>query len=90
MKRFEGFMKGVNLGGWLSQCDYSEERCRSFIRPEDFTRIRSWGADHVRVPVDYDLLEPEAALEQGSQFAELVLPLEAGGCGMRTRGKGRC
>ena len=37
-----------------------------------------------------NLLEPEAALEQGSQFSELVLPLEAGGCGMRTGGKGRC
>ena len=37
-----------------------------------------------------NLLEPEAALEQGSQFAELILPLEAGGCGMRTGGKGRC
>ena len=37
-----------------------------------------------------NLLEPEAALEQGSQFAELVLPQEAGGCGMRTGGKGRC
>ena len=27
MKDFKGFKKGVNLGGWLSQCDYrrSEE-----------------------------------------------------------------
>ena len=73
MKQFEGFTKGVNLGGWLSQCDYSEERCRSFIRPEDFAVIRSWGADHVRVPVDYDLLEDETGGAEPRGFAYLRL-----------------
>ena len=74
MKCFEGFTKGINLGGWLSQCDYSEERCRSFIRPEDFAVIRSWGADHVRVPVDYDLLEadPDGAEPRGFGYLRLA------------------
>ena len=38
-----------------------------------------------------NLLDPESALEQGSQFADLILPFEAGGRCMRTGGgKGRC
>ena len=71
MKRFEGFTKGVNLGGWFSQCDYSEERYDGFIRPEDFARIKAWGADHVRLPVDYNLLEDEAGLPRESGYLRL-------------------
>jgi len=54
-----GFRRGVNLGGWLSQCDYSADRLANFIKAEDFARIASWGLDHVRVPVDYNVLEDE-------------------------------
>lgn len=52
-----GIHRGVNLGGWLSQCDYSAERINHFIEEEDFQRIGSWPVDHVRVPVDYNVLE---------------------------------
>ena len=52
-----GFYRGVNLGGWLSQCDYSRERLENFIREEDIARIAGWGLDHVRIPVDYNVLE---------------------------------
>ena len=34
-----GFVRGVNLGGWLSQCDYSRERLDGFVKEEDFDRI---------------------------------------------------
>ena len=71
MKRFEGYQRGVNLGGWFSQCDYTEERYNNFIREEDFAIIRSWGLDHVRVPVDYDLLENEDGTYRASGFAHL-------------------
>ncbi|MBQ9563922.1 MAG: cellulase family glycosylhydrolase [Lachnospiraceae bacterium] len=57
MKIWEGYQKGINLGGWFSQCDHTEERYDRFVRAEDFARIRAWGADHVRIPVDYELLE---------------------------------
>ena len=57
MRIWAGYQKGVNLGGWFSQCDHSRERYDRFITEDDFARIRSWGADHVRVPVDYELLE---------------------------------
>ena len=62
-----GFYKGVNLGGWMSQCDYSRERLDSFITEEDFAQIARWGFDHVRLPVDYNILQTPAGelLEEG-------------------------
>lgn len=54
-----GIRRGVNLGGWLSQCDYSADRLNNFIKAEDFARIASWGLDHVRIPVDYNVLEDD-------------------------------
>ena len=57
MKTFTGFQHGVNLGGWLSQCDYSAERLEGFITREDFEVIASWRLDHVRLPIDYNIFE---------------------------------
>ena len=57
MKRFDGFMHGVNLGGWFSQCDYSQLRYDTFVTEEDIKTISSWGMDHIRLPVDYNLVE---------------------------------
>lgn len=57
MKTFTGFTKGVNLGGWLSQCDYSTEHLETFITENDFKKIASWGVDHIRVPIDYNILQ---------------------------------
>lgn len=54
-----GINKGVNLGGWLSQCDYSEERLNTFITEEDFREIAALGFDHVRIPVDYNVIQNE-------------------------------
>ena len=52
-----GFKKGVNLGGWFSQCDYSEERLNNFITETDFKQIASLGFDHVRIPIDYNVIQ---------------------------------
>ena len=57
MKSLTGFLKGVNLGGWLSQCDYSSERLNHFISEGDFKTIAGWGCDHVRLPIDYNIFE---------------------------------
>ncbi len=57
MAKLDGFHKGVDLGGWLSQCDHTRERYETFITEKDLEIIASWGADHVRVPIDYELLE---------------------------------
>ncbi|MBR6968976.1 MAG: cellulase family glycosylhydrolase [Ruminococcus sp.] len=57
MKYLNGFNKGVNLGGWLSQCSYEKEHLDTFVGEKDFKVIASWGADHVRAPFDYNIIE---------------------------------
>lgn len=60
MKKMEGFYRGVNLGGWISQCyEYSEEHYNSFIVEKDIETIKGWGLDHVRLPVDYTVVQNE-------------------------------
>ena len=71
MKKFEGFQRGINLGGWLSQCDHSEERYANFIKEEDIRRISEWGLDHIRIPVDYELFEDEQGNYREAGFALL-------------------
>lgn len=77
MLREKGFCKGINLGGWLSQCDYSEERLNGFITEPDFAKIASWGLDHVRIPIDYNILENEdgSFKEEGFEHIEGALGL---------------
>ncbi|MBR4456515.1 MAG: glycoside hydrolase family 5 protein [Solobacterium sp.] len=68
MRLFEGFQKGINLGGWLSQeDDLSPRHYRTFITEADIRTIRGFGADHVRLPVDYRRIESEEGerLEDG-------------------------
>ena len=61
MKKFEGYFHGIDLGGWLSQCDYSQDRLDNFIKKSDIEKIKSWGLDHVRVPVDYNIFQSDDA-----------------------------
>ena len=62
MKKFEGFQRGVNLGGWLSQCvSYDKAHFDGFITEKDIKDIKSFGLDHVRVPVDYDVFMNESS-----------------------------
>lgn len=77
MLKSKGFYKGVDLGGWLSQCDYSEDRLNNFITEPDFEKIASWGLDHVRLPIDYNILENEdgSYKEDGFQRIEGALAL---------------
>ena len=73
MKKFEGFQKGVNLGGWISQFDaYDPAHFQSFITEKDIAEIASLGFDHVRVPVDYNVLEDEEGnpREDGFRYLE--------------------
>ena len=75
MRVFTGYQKGVDLGGWFSQCDHSEERYDTFITEKDFAVIKGWGCDHVRLPVDYDLLEDKngAPREKGYERLERAI-----------------
>ena len=56
MKEFTGFKKGINLGGWISQCkEYSDSHYETFIVEDDLKKISQMGFDHVRLPVDYNV-----------------------------------
>ncbi len=53
-----GFNSGVNLGGWLSQYPtYSEAHLQTFITEKDFAQLASWKLDHLRLPIDYPVIE---------------------------------
>jgi endoglucanase len=56
-------LRGLNIGGWLSQIDAIREKdpvsfvsienhVETFITEKDFQRIRQWGFNHVRIPID--------------------------------------
>ncbi len=59
MKEFKGFKRGVNLGGWLSQSNYEKTHLDNFITERDIDLIKSWGADHVRLPFDFNIMLDE-------------------------------
>jgi hypothetical protein len=66
---------GINLGGWLSQYPvYDHDYFRTFITQDDIRRIADWGFDHVRLPVDYPVLEADARpgqfLQQGFAYLD--------------------
>ena len=77
MKDFNGFKKGINLGGWLSQCSYEKEHLDSFITEEDFRLIAEAGADHVRLPFDYNIIEDENGgfSEEGFRYIDFALDM---------------
>ena len=61
MKKLSGYMAGVNLGGWISQYrNYDHGHFKTFITEEDIKAIASWRMDHIRIPVDYPVLEDDA------------------------------
>ena len=72
MRAMTGFQKGVNLGGWISQfAKYDLDHFDTFIQKEDIAQIASLGFDHVRVPVDYNVLEDELGHRIESGFGYL-------------------
>jgi len=63
------YRNGVNLGGWLSQCNYSKEHIASFITEDDIKKIAAMGLDHVRLTVDYPVLEDAPFCYNNDGFA---------------------
>lgn len=73
MRELKGFVHGINLGGWLSQTDdTSAHHYDTFITEKDIAYIASLGLDHVRVPVDYMLIENEdgSAKPEGYKYID--------------------
>lgn len=76
MEKFEGFTRGIGLGGWLTNFKrlkfipkewHAEitkgdiKHFESFITENDVRQIASWGLDHIRLPFNYNVIEDEAS-----------------------------
>lgn len=72
-----GIIKGINLGGWMSQCDYSRDRLDNFIKEADIKQIADWGFDHVRLPIDYNIVQNDdgSVIEDGYERIQKVVEL---------------
>ena len=72
MRKFEGYEHGINLGGWLSQREYTKEHFDEFITEDDIKTIASWGLDHIRLPIDYNPLETDSGeyKEEGFSYID--------------------
>ncbi|MCR4896017.1 MAG: glycoside hydrolase family 5 protein [Lachnospiraceae bacterium] len=79
MREFKGFEHGVDLGGWFSQCDHTKERYDTFVTEADFATIASWGLDHVRLPIDYELVEDAEGNEIPEGYDRIRKALELAG-----------
>lgn len=67
--------RGINLGGYLSQCVHTNEHYQNFIGKDDIATIAKYGFDHVRIPIDYEVLEDEwgKIKEEGYRLVERVI-----------------
>ena len=50
---------GTNISHWLSQSTLDRQEMGRYFTRDDCNRIASWGMDHIRLPVDYPLIENE-------------------------------
>ena len=67
--------RGINLGGYLSQCDHETEHYQNFITEKDLEQIAAWGFDHVRLPIDYEVFEDNDGVEkkEGYEYVTRVV-----------------
>jgi endoglucanase len=63
--------RGINFGGWLSQCDHSKDRYDRFLGKEDVARVAEWGLDHIRLPFDHNVIEDEQGNDKPEGYAYL-------------------
>lgn len=59
MKKWNGYQRGINFGGWLSQCVHTKEHYDTFICKDDVMKASTFLIDHIRLPIDYKLLQTE-------------------------------
>ena len=63
--------RGINFGGWLSQCDHTKKRYDTFVCKADVARVAGWGFDHIRLPFDYNVIEDERGNDKPDGYAYL-------------------
>ena len=68
MRIWKGYQHGINFGGWFSQKEHTEKHYQTFITEADFATVARWGLDHVRIPVDYELVESEGGILKEDGF----------------------
>jgi len=61
----------------MSQCDYSRERLDNFVKENDIKQIADWGFDHVRLPIDYNIVQNNdgSVIEDGYNRIDKVVEL---------------
>lgn len=67
---------GINLGGYLSQCCHETAHYENFIGEDDLKQIAHWGFDHIRIPIDYEVLEDEKGNKKEEGYGYIVQLLE--------------
>ncbi|MDI6401119.1 cellulase family glycosylhydrolase [Balneolaceae bacterium ANBcel3] len=75
MEHLHSFRRGMNLGGWLSQYPKPDKHhFDTFITKKDIQTIAGWGFDHIRLPVDYPIIEhddrPGTYLDEGLSYID--------------------
>ena len=65
--------RGTNLSHWFSQSGARGERRAARVTEEDFERLKRFGFDHVRIPID----EEQFWDEQGNKLTEVWELLDA-------------
>lgn len=70
-KEYMELKRGINFGGWLSQCNHTKERYDTFLGKEDVAVVAGWGFDHIRLPFDYNVIEDEQGNEKASGYSYL-------------------
>jgi endoglucanase len=78
MEIIDGFERGVNLGGWLAQYrKFDHQHFSKFITKQDISQISDWGMDHIRIPIDYCVIEndkkPYYYMESGLKYIDNCL-----------------
>lgn len=51
--------QGINIGGYLSQCNHQKEHYDNFFCENDVRQIFEWGFDHIRLPFDYSVVQDQ-------------------------------
>ena len=84
------FGHGINVGGWLSQYDClsvppqnDEELTRhleTYITEDNIRQIASWKMDHIRLPLDYKIIEDQCGGHDILNRAFVYLDRCAGWC----------
>lgn len=48
--------------------EHSDKHYETFLTETDFAVAARWGLDHVRIPVDYELVETEGGIQKKADF----------------------